>query len=125
MEKVTKKILSQYLAPGRLNLATFIILTMRAVEEYSANCQEPMTGLQKVRAAQEWLPLMVDEARLEDMISFDDAEQIKSIISVIGSSTEALMSGFISISRNPEFLQLSEAVKGCCFKPKSKRVNPI
>lgn len=127
MEQIAERLLNQYLAPGRLNLASFILISMRAVEEYNVEIkkhqEEPLTSLQKVQLAQEWVPKTIDQAVERQMLSAEAGENLKDTVAIIGSGMEALMSGYVAMSTHPKFLQVTDALEACCM-PRSKRSRP-
>lgn len=122
MEEIARNLLQKYKAPGRFDLGTFIVITMRAVEEFAAKRKDgSMKGADKLKMAMLWIDIMIIEAVKERMISAEQGNDLLATTATLGPTLESIINAYVVISKNPTFLQIKKRVTSCCIK---KRANP-
>lgn len=121
MERITENLLSLHAQPGQYNFPNFVVMAMRAVEEYALSHSD-MTGLEKSKMAQNLLPDLILTASKMDLIDADDASNYIDIVNRLGDGVQKMMDLFISISKNPAYIQLTRDLAGCFCR--QKRLNP-
>jgi hypothetical protein len=122
MEDIARNLLQKYKAPGRFDLGTFIVITMRAVEEFAARQKDgSMKGADKLKMAMSWIDIMIIEAVKEQMIGPEQGNDLLATTAALGPALESVINAYVVISKNPTFLQIKKHMTGCCFK---KRANP-
>lgn len=107
-----------------VTFATVVLISMQAVEKYSDTIKK-LAGPDKLAAAKQLVPQIIDLAVLNGAIEASQAADIKSQFATGATIVEQLVEAYVILSKNPQVIQAVEAVKnaaaGCWADCKSRQ----
>lgn len=110
-----------------ITFATVVLISMQAVEKYSDTIKK-LAGPDKLAAAKQLVPQIIDLAVLNGAIELTQANNLKTQFATGATIVEQLVEAYVILSKNPQVIQAVEAVKnaaaGCwadCKKSRQER----
>jgi hypothetical protein len=113
-------VLREVLEEDKMTFASGIRTAMHCAEIYGK--EKELTGGQKLDAAKDVLEKVVEMARIQGMLTYDEALELRQRYEQGIDVVEDIIEAYIAISKNPAVLQTVESVKKCidsgCLKRK-------
>jgi len=93
-----------------ITFPTVVLISMQAVEKYSDTIKK-LAGPDKLAAAKQLVPQIIDLAALNGAIDQTQAGNLKSQFATGATIVEQLVEAYVILSKNPQVIQAVEAVK--------------